>query len=71
MHAGEIESAIRRLQRGRHILEQQRTRIALMAGAGSASPRSKRLLQKMEQAVAEFEHDVEVLEAGEAASRQH
>ncbi|HWF63294.1 MAG TPA: hypothetical protein VN685_01640 [Rhizomicrobium sp.] len=75
MHAGEIESAIHRLQRGRHILEQQRTRIALMDGAGSASPQSKRLLKQMEQAVAEFEHEVELLQAEKAeqasSRRQH
>ena len=74
MHAGEMDSAIRRLRRGRHILEQQRTRVALMDGAGSASPKSKRLLKQMEQAVAEFEHDVELLqteEAREAPSQRH
>jgi hypothetical protein len=75
MHAGEIESAIHRLRRGRHILEQQRTRIALMEGAGSASPQSKQLLKQMEQTVAEFEHEVELLQAEKAeqasSRRQH
>jgi len=60
-----MESAIHRLERGRHILEQQRTRVALMDRAGSASPQSKQLLKQMEQAVAEFEHQVELLEAEE------
>jgi len=71
MHAGDMESALHRLQRGRHILEQQRTRVALMDGAGSASPKSKKLLRQMEQAVVEFEHQVELLQAEEAASRHH
>ena len=70
MHAGDIDTAIRRLRRGRHILEQQRTRVALMDGAGSASPKSKRLLKQMEQVVAEFEHDVELLQADEAPSQR-
>ncbi|HZQ40065.1 MAG TPA: hypothetical protein VFA87_04710 [Rhizomicrobium sp.] len=61
-----MESALHRLQRGRHILEQQRTRVALMDRAGSASPQSKQLLRQMEQAVAAFEHEVELLQAEEA-----
>jgi hypothetical protein len=66
MHAGDMEIAIHRLQRGRHILEQQRTRVALMDGAGSASPQSNQQLRQMERAVAEFEHRVELLQAEKA-----
>jgi hypothetical protein len=66
MHAGEMQSALHRLERGRHILEQQKKRIALMDAAGSASVKSKLLLKQMEEAVAEFEHHVELLQAEEA-----
>ena len=74
MHAGDMESALHRLERGRHILEQQKKRVALMDAAGSASRQSKQLLQQMEQAVAEFEHHVQLLQAEEAketASHRH
>jgi hypothetical protein len=67
MHAGEMETARHRLERGRHILEQQKKRIALMDAAGSASAKSKLLLKQMEQAVAEFEHQVELLQTEEEA----
>ena len=61
-----MESALHRLARGRHILEQQRTRVALMDAAGSASRQSKQLLKQMEDEVAEFEHQVELLQSEEA-----
>jgi hypothetical protein len=51
-----LQNAVARLQRGRFLVREQKARVARLAARGLPIEQSTSLLDKMEAAVAGFEH---------------
>jgi len=58
---GEFEMALRHVERGRLLLEEQRARIARLEASGPVPETAIQLLTQLELTLAGFEHHVRIL----------